>query len=118
LPDDHNYEGDAWQTRFDGYRRVTLDDLAGLGLAVYDHGQAAWIVPGGSGPFPGQGRRVPRPADRDDPTHNTRAARPATGHPHRRRPGQADRHARQAAANNHNPAEKTWTTPTATLTTG
>ena len=51
MPDANDYDDEAWQTRFDGYRRGTLDDLVDQGLAVYDYGRAVWVVQGANGPF-------------------------------------------------------------------
>ena len=42
---------DAYDTRFDGYTRETLNDLVGLGQAEYDQDRGVWTIYGENGPY-------------------------------------------------------------------
>jgi hypothetical protein len=44
-----DYAQDAYDTRFDGYTRETLNDLVGLGQAVYDQDRGVWTINGENG---------------------------------------------------------------------
>lgn len=42
---------DAYDTRFDGYTRETLNDLVDHGQAVYDQDRGVWTIYGANGPY-------------------------------------------------------------------
>ena len=42
---------DAYDTRFDGYTRGTLNDLVDHGQAVYDQDRGVWTIYGANGPY-------------------------------------------------------------------
>ena len=46
-----DYLPDAYDTRFDGYTRDTLNDLVDLGQAVYEPDRGVWVIHGENGPY-------------------------------------------------------------------